>query len=138
MKNIFALFFFIPLIISCSMASGESLLLSVQNESVNYVDSASVLNTYSYKNDTIRRKATNVITYTISNPTDKKYVLILDREYLYPHYSEKSMRSGSIGYFIKDANDSLVICRPGILDTFEDPGFDCKHCIIRDRMYNYA
>ncbi|AWH85917.1 hypothetical protein HYN59_12735 [Flavobacterium album] len=123
-------------LVSCGKPK-ESLVLSVKNEAITYVDSSAIVNSYSYKNDTIRNKATNIITYTISNPTDKKYVLILNREYMYPHLSNKAVRPGSIGYFIKDANDSIVNCIPGIIDTFEAPVLDCGDCIIQERIKNY-
>ncbi len=111
-------------------------MINVQNQYVNFVDSSKVEDTYSYRSGAARKSATNVITYTIHNPTNKKYVLILDKEYLYPHISEGAMRSGSIGYFIKN-KDSIVKPLPGIIDTFEPPVNDCSGYVVQQKAENY-
>ncbi|OYQ48662.1 hypothetical protein CHU92_00610 [Flavobacterium cyanobacteriorum] len=129
---------FLPLIFSglSSCKQESNLKLTVQNQYIKFVDSSLVEDTYSYRNEAARKNATNVITYTIHNPTDKKYVLILDREYLYPHIYEGAIRSGSIGYFIK-YKDSIMKPLPGIIDTLEPPVNDCRNCILQQQVEHY-
>lgn len=122
---------------ACGKKSSGTLSLTVNNNYVAYVDSTAVVGICTYKNENVKSKATNVITYTIQNSTDRKYVLVLDREYLYPHIAENYVRSGSIGYFVRDDAGNITAALPGVIDVFDEGEPDCRDCILQNRMNNY-
>ncbi|WP_229665877.1 YdeI/OmpD-associated family protein [Flavobacterium suaedae] len=123
--------------ISCNNKE-EHVTLTVENEYISYVDSSETIQFNNYKNDSIRKKATNVITYTINNPTDKKLLFIIDRETVEPMFSETYSRSVCPGFYIRDKNDKLMKPAPGIADNFDIMNCtDCRGWVITHRMDDY-
>jgi len=141
MKTIFEYWIcilFILAIVGCHNSGEETLQLTVANQYIKYVDTTQT-DTYlsSYNNDMVRRKAINIITYTISNPTDKKYLLVFDTESPEPAFSEdyNNLRS-LIGYRIINNKNKIKKCNPGIFCGGPDL-LDCRDCILRNRMDEY-
>lgn len=123
--------------ISCNNKE-EQVTLTVENEYITYVDSSETIQLNNYINDSIRKKATNVITYTIYNPTDKKLLFIIDREELEPMFAETYSRSVCPGFYIRDESNKLVKFTPGIADNFDvKKCTDCREWVLKHRMDNY-
>ena len=129
----------ILLIVTGCSNKDDKVTLTVENEYITYVDSSETIWFNNYKNDSVRKKATNVITYTISNPTDKKLLFVIDRETVEPMFSETYSRSVFPGFHIRDKNDKLIKPVPGIADNFDIivDNIDCRRCIVEGRMDNY-
>lgn len=137
MRFLFTYGLMIIFVAACGKESSGKLSLTVNNNYIAYVDSTAVVGVCTYKNEDAKNKATNVVTYTLHNTTDRRYVLILDREYLYPHIGENSIRSGSIGYFIRDDAGNITAAFPGVIDVFHEREPDCCDCILKDRVDNF-
>lgn len=98
----------ILLIVTGCSNKDEKVTLTVENEYLSYVDSSETIWFNNYKNDSIRKKATNLITYTITNPTDKKLLFVFDKEEMYPSSFSEHKYSGFMGFYIKDANGEFL------------------------------
>lgn len=124
-------------IVGCNTTENK-LQLTVVNEYIKYVDTSHTAQ-YMYKNDTIRKKATNIITYTITNPTDKKYLLVFDREFPEPMFSDKNdYVRAFIGYSIFSDKNVFKKYSPGIIDSFsESYSRDCQYSQMMNRINEY-
>jgi hypothetical protein len=116
----------------------QKVSLTVENKQIFYVDSSETISFNSYKDDNIRSKATNVITYSITNPTNKKLLFVIDREVIEPMYFETYYRPVYVGFYITNQNNDFVKFTPGIYDNFdEDQTVDCKLYSEINRINNY-
>ena len=134
--------FFISLltIVSCNNSERETLQLTVANQYITYVDtSQTTMHMLSYKNDTVRRNATSIITYTISNSTDKKYLLVFDTEFPEPMFSDaKDHIRAFVGYSIFSDKNLLKKFNPGNIDDFSPSDcIDCQHYLMINRINEY-
>lgn len=120
--------------ISCNHKE-KKVTLTVKNEYITYVDSSETIQFNNYKNDSIRKKATNVITYTINNPTDKKLIFVFDSNLIEPSYFKKHGDSGFIGYYIKDVNEEFL--KPSMPSVnFAKGTGELIKCMVREDSIN--
>lgn len=98
MKNISILLFLT--IVSCS-TDKKVVTLRIENEQIYFVDSTNTVMNYNYNSSESRSKSENIITYVISNETDKKLLFIIDKK-IYPSVEKELTISGSAYFVIKD------------------------------------
>jgi len=115
------------------------LTLEVINKQLHYVAVENMQ--HKYKNETERKKAANVVTYVLTNPSNKKVLFFFDKLDLLPEYapvtSEKTY-SGYIGYYIWDKQNTVKkfsVASPMWAQRGELSG--CKlHDIAKRNIYN--
>jgi len=142
MKNKLRSLFFI---LSCLLTLGcskkeKTLTITVVNPYIKYLDTLQTDKTIAhYKDEKARSKATNVITFTVSNPTDKKYLLVLNTDSPEPAYSpDFDLKSPAISYRILDKKNEMKRYSPGIADSFStDSCLDCGFDSFVRQMEGY-
>jgi len=98
----------------CSCIKEQDAVLKLNNKEVYFVDiPLGNTNIRSYANDLLRKKSFNVISYTLSNPTNKKLLFVIDINDFFSYYGEPVSR-GILGFTIKDKNSSVVKDSPSI------------------------
>lgn len=140
-KKLKSLFFVLPciLIAGCNQKV-ETLQLTVVNQYVKYVDTLQTDEfILSYKDEKARSKATNVVTYTISNPTDRKYLLVFNTDSPEPVYSNDFNHTRPfIAYRILNSKNKMKSYTPGIADSFSnDVCSDCGGDFLLRQMEEY-
>ena len=114
---------FLLLLSLCSCIKEQDAVLKLNNSKVYFVDMPSGNSDIrSYSNDSLRKKSSTVISYTLSNPTDKKLLFVIDRDDFYPYPTSPDGRN-VLGFKIKDKNGNVVKDNPSITDyvnTSED------------------
>ncbi|MFH7012396.1 hypothetical protein ACHRV5_11015 [Flavobacterium sp. FlaQc-52] len=98
MRNISLILFLT--IMSCS-TDKKVVTLRIENEQIYFVDSTNTVMNYNYNSSESRSKSENIITYVISNETDKKLLFIIDKK-IYPSVEKELTISGSTYFVIKD------------------------------------
>jgi len=105
---------FLLLLSLCSCLKEQDAVLKLNNREVYFVDiSLGDTNMRYYANDLLRKKSFNVISYTLSNPTNKKLLFVIDTNDFFSYYGEPVSR-GILGFTINDKNGSIVKDSPSI------------------------
>ncbi|MFP5437077.1 MAG: hypothetical protein ACLGH8_04785 [Bacteroidia bacterium] len=140
-KKLRSLFFILSclLIVGCSRKA-ETLTITVVNPYMKYVETSETNGIISsYKDEATRSKATNVVTFSISNPTDKKYLLVINTDSPEPVYSNDFNHiRPSIAYRILNNKNEMKRYIPGIADNFStDSCLDCSLDFLTGQMEEY-
>jgi len=113
MHKIFGLLF---LLILCSCTKEQDAVLVLDNAKIYFTNND--FNDF-YKstvyNDTTRKQSTNIITYTLRNPTDKNLLFAFNKEELFPLHSKARVVQG-LNFIIKSKNDSILNFSQPIID----------------------
>lgn len=126
MKRYFVL---LSLFTLCSCLKNEEAVIKLNNDVVYFADvPLGNSNMRYYASDSVRNKSVTVVSYTLSNPTNKKLLFVIDTKDFFCYYGEPVAR-GILGFRIKDKNGSIVKDSPSITD-FTDSGDDRYHAKI--------
>jgi len=113
----------------CSCLKNKDAVIKLNNDVVYFVDMPlDNKNMRSYASDSVRNKSLTVVSYTLSNPTNKKLLFVIDTKDFFSYYGEPLAR-GILGFTIKDKNGSIVKDSPSITD-FIDSSNDRYHAKI--------
>ncbi|KGO84655.1 hypothetical protein Q765_20360 [Flavobacterium rivuli WB 3.3-2 = DSM 21788] len=100
----------------CSCLKEQDAVLKLNNKEVYFVDTSSQgSDMRSYSTDSLRNKSVTVISYTLSNPTNKKLLFVIDTNDFFPYYGEPVSR-GILGFTIKDKNGIIIKHSPSVID----------------------
>ena len=100
----------------CSCLKEQDAVLKLNNKEVYFVDiSSQSSDMRSYSTDSLRNKSVTVISYTLSNPTNKKLLFVIDANDFFSYYGE-SVSRGILGFTIKDKNGIIIKHSPSVID----------------------
>jgi len=100
----------------CSCIKEQDAVLKLNNREVYFAGMPSGnTDMRSYSSDSLRDNSVTVISYTLSNPTDKKLLFVINPEDFYPYRASADGRD-VLGYTIKDKNGIVIKDNPSVTD----------------------
>ncbi|WP_294732526.1 hypothetical protein [uncultured Flavobacterium sp.] len=113
MINIYMLFI---MIFNVAQGHEKAITLSIKNSYVNYVNKNGT-SIYNYKSDIERDNSSNIVTVELTNESNRKYLLMIDKSFIFPESSLNSdMRSLN---FLISNNDRSYISIYNPITSFE-------------------
>lgn len=123
-KQLLVLFLTALPLISCKK-EGE-VKLELKNKEVYFADTEG---DYKYKYDSLGQKAENLVTYTFTNTTNRKYLFAFDRELIHPSIQNERDAIGYIGFTLLNNKSVKSFSMPAVTwGGDKDEG--CGKCII--------
>lgn len=127
-------------LIMIGCAENSELKLEVKNKQLHYVSIEDMQ--HAYKNEAERKKAANVVTYVLTNPSNKKVLFFFDKVHLEPGYkpvSSKNLYSGYMGFYIWNKENTVKkfsLSAPFWAERGELSGCDLYNIVSKRNTYN--
>lgn len=115
----------------CKKSESSAVSLSVKNSEIYFLGEDSIYGVYSYMNNSKRYESENVITYTISNNTDKKLLFAFDKDELHPTVKDEEYELGFLGFRVLD-DDSTALTYSMPLVSWRYPAMCALDTYVRN------